>query len=53
MDSIATQQSQQPQQQKDIIKIVFLFTLLGISAYATYRISKSLAEEITNRINSQ
>ena len=47
MDSITTQQ---PQQQKDVLKIVFLFAALGVSAYITYRISRSLAQEITNEI---
>jgi len=49
MDSIATQQLQQ-QQSRDILKIVFLFAALGASAYITYRISRSLAQEITNEI---
>lgn len=47
MKSITTQQ---PQQQKDVLKIVFLFAALGVSAYITYRISRSLAQEITNEI---
>lgn len=50
MNSIITQQ---PQHQKDVLKIVFLFAALGVSAYITYRISRSLAQEITNEIDSQ
>ena len=49
MDSITTQQLQQ-QQPRDILKIVFLFAALGVSAYITYRISRSLTQEITNQI---
>ena len=51
MDSITTQQLQQQQQQsRNILKIVFLFAALGLSAYITYRISRSLAQEITDEI---
>lgn len=49
MDSITTQQLQQ-QQSRNILKIVFLFAALGLSAYITYRISRSLAQEITDEI---
>lgn len=49
MNTITTQQ---PQQQADILKITFLFLALGISAYVTYRISKSLAQEITTGLDS-
>ena len=53
MNTIAYQQNQQPQPQRiDLLKVTFLFLTLGVSAYLTYRISKSLAQEITNHIDS-
>ncbi len=49
MNSIIYQQSQQPP--RDILKIVFLFATLGVSTYVMYRISRSLAREITGDIS--
>ena len=47
MNTITTQQ---PQQQTDLLKVTFLFLALGISAYITYRIGRSLSKEITSEI---
>ena len=47
MNTITTQQ---PHQQIDILKVTFLFLTLGISAYITYRIGRSLSREITSEI---
>ena len=47
MNTITTQQSQQ---QIDLLKVTFLFLALGISAYVTYRIGRSLSREITSEI---
>ena len=44
------QQLRQPSNQINIPKIILLFAALGVSAYVTYRVSRSLSREITKEI---
>ncbi len=43
---------QQPPKQVDVVKVIFLFIGLGLSAYVTYAISKHLMTEISENLNS-